>query len=60
MATTEFLVVYHCEFTFYKISKKDIGLLRLIIVSLMIQMVNRPSTTPSGQDKKTLTFNTLL
>ena len=22
MATTEFLVVYHCEFTFYRISKK--------------------------------------
>ena len=37
-----------------------VRLLRLIFVSLMIQMLDRPSTTPIGQGKKTLTFKALL
>ena len=30
------------------------------VQSVMIQMVDRPNTTPTGQDKKTLTFKALL
>ena len=29
-------------------------------MGIMIQMVDRPNTTPIGQDKKTLTFKALL
>ena len=50
MVTTEVLVVYHCECIFYRISKKKYGNWVIIVSLITIQMVDRPNTTPIGQD----------
>ena len=51
------------DFRFFCLSIKILCSLAAVnefVKSVMIQMVDRPNTTPVGQDKKTLTFKALL
>ena len=51
------------DFRFFCLSIKilcSLAAMNKFVQSVMIQMVDRPNTTPTGQDKKTLTFKALL